>query len=176
MEGTRATVLAFLIVAMTFTTSMAAVARFGAIFPTNRPRELSAMRLALEYVNEKGLVPGVTLEYILGTAESLNHFEMVLEACEQADKGILTILGPHGSSQVKATQLVSSSLHIPQISYAATDPYLANQEINKYLLRMSPSDATQGLALAQLIEHFGWSQMSIIMSTDDFGELLFHRS
>ncbi|XP_078611649.1 glutamate receptor ionotropic, kainate 2-like [Branchiostoma floridae x Branchiostoma japonicum] len=169
MEGTRATVLAFLIVAMTFTTSMAAVARFGAIFPTNRPRELSAMRLALEYVNEKGLVPGVTLEYILGTAESLNHFEMVLKACEQADDGILTILGPHGSSQVKATQLVSSSLHIPQISYAATDPYLANQEINKYLLRMSPSDATQGLALAQLIEHFGWSQMSIIMSTDDFG-------
>ncbi|CAH1273266.1 GRIK2 [Branchiostoma lanceolatum] len=169
MEGARAVFLVSLMFAMTFTRSMAADALFGAIFPTNRLRELSAMRLAVEYVNEKGIVPGVTLEYLLSTAETLSHFEMVLKGCRQAEKGIVAMLGPHGSSQVKATQLVSSSLHIPQISYAATDPYLANQEINEYLLRMSPSDATQGLALVELIEHFGWGQMSIIMSTDAFG-------
>eukprot|EP00058_Branchiostoma_floridae_P005508 XP_002590996.1 hypothetical protein BRAFLDRAFT_119091 [Branchiostoma floridae] len=136
---------------------------------TDDPVDSSALRLAVEYVNENNLVPSVTLEYTENSTDTLAFFDMIRQGCVQASKSIVAVIGPRLSSQVKATSPVSSGLSLPQIAPDATDPTLDNLRQFPMLLRMSWPDSVLGVALVDLVEHFGWDHVSIFVSNDDYG-------
>eukprot|EP00058_Branchiostoma_floridae_P025694 XP_002611184.1 hypothetical protein BRAFLDRAFT_88417 [Branchiostoma floridae] len=102
--------------------------RFGALSVSNFPAASSALRLAVEYVNENQLVPNVI-----------------------------------------ASSLVSTGLSLPQIAPEATDPTLGNSQQFPQLVRISWPDSVLSKALIDLLEHFGWDQMSIFVSNDAYG-------
>ena len=85
--------------------------------------------------------------------------------------GVVAIVGPFMSSDVKYTQPYFSGLHIPQFAPVATDPTFSSIPANfPYLVRMSPSDIVQCKALAGLIEYFNWTQFALLVSKDDYGK------
>ena len=47
-----------------------------------------------------------------------------IAACWQVEKGVMTIVGARSSTATKAISLVSTALHIPQITPTATNPQL----------------------------------------------------
>lgn len=85
--------------------------------------------------------------------------------------GVVAIVGPFMSSDVKYTQPYFSGFHIPQFAPVATDPTFSSIPANfPYLVRMSPSDIVQCKALAGLIEYFNWTQFALLVSKDDYGK------
>ncbi|XP_066287209.1 glutamate receptor ionotropic, kainate 2-like [Branchiostoma lanceolatum] len=141
----------------------------SALSVSDFPAASSALRLAVEYVNEKQLVPNVTLEYIEYTTTSLDFLDMIQYECFQASQGVVAVMGPSLSSQVKATSPVSTGLSLPQISPEALDPTLGNAQQYPQLVRISWPDSVLSRALIDLLEHFSWDQMSIFVSNDDYG-------
>ncbi|KAI8506510.1 hypothetical protein Bbelb_159370 [Branchiostoma belcheri] len=143
--------------------------QFGVLSLSDFPAASSAMKLAVEYVNEKQLVPNVTLQYIENTTASLTSLDLIKDECFQASRGVVTIIGPMTSSQVKASSPVSSGLSLPRIVPEATDPTLENTRQYRQLVRISWPDSVLSKALIDLLEHFSWDQMSLLVSNDDFG-------
>lgn len=85
-------------------------------------------------------------------------------------QGVVAIIGPAMSSDVKHTQPYFAGFHIPQFAPVATDPTFSSMPANfPYLLRMSPSDTVQCQALAGIIEHYNWTQFALLTSKDDYG-------
>ena len=95
----------------------------------------------------------------------------LVSANQLISEGVIAIIGPRTSTAVKAMYPLCSKFHIPQISASATDPdffYKFNQY--KFLLRMSPTDTRQSLAMRDLIAHFKWERMGILTSATDYGK------
>ncbi|KAI8508544.1 hypothetical protein Bbelb_136430, partial [Branchiostoma belcheri] len=142
----------------------------GALYDGESPTDRTAVRLAVEFVNNRtDILPATRIRIVEGTVVMLANLDSVLTVCHQAEKGVATFIGPGSSSSVKTTQLVSAGLAIPQIAPIATDPMLDNPEKYPYLLRMSAPDTVQSRALVDLVNEFGWQQMSILVSRDDYG-------
>ncbi|XP_078700017.1 uncharacterized protein LOC144926857 [Branchiostoma floridae x Branchiostoma belcheri] len=162
------TVVLFLVTAASFVTADRVV-QFGALSVSDFPAASSALKLAVEYVNENQLVPNVTLEYIENTTTSLAFLDLIQHECYQASHGVVAIMGPILSSQVKATSSVSTGLSLPQIAPEATDPTLGNAQQYPQLVRISWPDSVLSKAFFDLLEHFSWDQMSTFVSNDDYG-------
>ncbi|XP_078603373.1 glutamate receptor ionotropic, kainate 2-like [Branchiostoma floridae x Branchiostoma japonicum] len=144
--------------------------RIGALYDGESPTDRTAVRLAVEFVNNRtDILPATRIRIVEGTVVMLANLDSVLTVCHQAEKGVATFVGPGSSSSVKTTQLVSAGLAIPQIAPIATDPMLDNSEKYPYLLRMSAPDTVQSRVLVDLVNEFGWQQMSILVSRDDYG-------
>ena len=110
-----------------------------------------------------------TLNYILIPIPyiSLNFFP----AQYLIHQGVVAVVGPAMSSDVKYTQPYFSGFHVPQFAPVATDPTFSFTPANfPYLVRLSPSDTVQCKALAGLIEYFNWTQFALLMSKDDYGK------
>ncbi|XP_066275462.1 glutamate receptor 2-like [Branchiostoma lanceolatum] len=144
--------------------------QFSALSVSDFPAASSALKIAVEYVNEKQLVPNVILDYTENTTTtSLDFLHMIQNECFQASQGVVAVIGPVLSSQVKATSPVSTGLSLPQIAPEATDPTLGNAQQYPQLVRISWPDSVLSKALIDLLEHFSWDQMSIFVSNDDYG-------
>ncbi|XP_066286903.1 glutamate receptor ionotropic, kainate 2-like isoform X1 [Branchiostoma lanceolatum] len=154
----------------TFAVLVPSEVRIGALYDGESPTDRTAVRLAVEFVNNRtDILPATRIRIVEGTVVMLANLDSVLTVCHQAEKGVATFIGPGSSSSVKTTQLVSAGLAIPQIAPIATDPMLDNPEKYRYLLRMSAPDTVQSRALVDLVNEFGWQQMSILVSRDDYG-------
>ncbi|XP_078618356.1 glutamate receptor 2-like [Branchiostoma floridae x Branchiostoma japonicum] len=166
---TRLCNAAFLLVAAASLATASTTVRFGALSDSAFPAASSALRIAVEYVNENNVIPGVVLEYIENTTTSLAFLDMIQHECLQASQGVVAVMGPILSSQVKATSPVSTGLSLPQIAPEAADPTLGNAQQYPQLVRISWPDSVLSRALIDLLEHFSWDQMSIFVSNDDYG-------
>ncbi|XP_078692966.1 taste receptor type 1 member 1-like [Branchiostoma floridae x Branchiostoma belcheri] len=145
------------------------IVRFGVLSLSDFPAASSAVKLAVEYVNEKQLVPNVTLQYIENTTVSLTSLDLIQQECFQASQSVMAIIGPTTSSQVKASSAVGSGLFLPHIAPEAYDPTLQNAQQYPQLVRISWPNSVISKTLVDLLEHFSWDQMSILVSNDDFG-------
>ena len=88
--------------------------------------------------------------------------------CDLLAQNVVAIISMGTSDQVAIEADLVSSLNIPLISVAATNPFLKANSRNT-LLRMSPPDSFQGYAIYQLLKHFKWNEFSMLMSSDNFG-------
>ncbi|KAI8506505.1 hypothetical protein Bbelb_159320 [Branchiostoma belcheri] len=145
------------------------IVRFGVLSLSDFPAASSAMKLAVEYVNEKQLVPNVTLQYIENSTVSLSSLDLIQQECFQASQSVMAIIGPTTSSQVKASSPVGSGLFLPHIAPEAYDPTLQNAQQYPQLVRISWPNSVFSKTLVDLLEHFSWDQMSVLVSDDDFG-------
>ncbi len=71
---------------------------------------------------------------------------------------------------IPIAQSVSAVVGVPQISGASTSPVITTLEDNDFLFRTVPSDAGQGVALAQVTKERGIDTAAIMYVNNDYGK------
>lgn len=84
------------------------------------------------------------------------------------EKDVVTIIGPQSSGIAHVISHVVNELHVPLLSFAATDPTLSALEY-PYFLRTTHSDYFQMYAIADVLEYYGWREVIAIFVDDDNG-------
>lgn len=122
---------------------------------------------AASYINRQayGYLPPKTQISLLIFPNS-SASDVILSAVPLVNYGVIGVLGAVSSTSSTLVQNVVSKFMIPQISPAATSPSLSNSPT---FLRTVPSDIFQATAMIALAKRNGWSEISIITSTDTYG-------
>lgn len=81
---------------------------------------------------------------------------------------MVAIIGPQSSGIAHVISHVVNELHMPLLSFGATDPTLSALQYT-YFLRTTQNDYFQMYAIADLITYFGWREVIAIFVDDDYG-------
>ncbi|XP_066430858.1 vomeronasal type-2 receptor 26-like [Eleutherodactylus coqui] len=63
-----------------------------------------------------------------------------------------------------------TSIKLDRISYGASDPSLSDRLLYPHVFRMVQNNHIHNMAISELMEHFGWTWVGIIVSNDETGE------
>ncbi|GJN11584.1 hypothetical protein PR202_ga29785 [Eleusine coracana subsp. coracana] len=83
-------------------------------------------------------------------------------------KGVISVLGPQSSAIAHVISHAVNELHVPLISFAASDPTLSSLEY-PYFVRATLSDYYQMVAIASIINQYQWKEVIAIYVDDDYG-------
>uniref|UniRef100_A0A8C4SGU0 Extracellular calcium-sensing receptor-like n=1 Tax=Erpetoichthys calabaricus TaxID=27687 RepID=A0A8C4SGU0_ERPCA len=141
------------------------------------------MVFAIEEINKDlTLLPNITLGYSL--YDNCMHLPVALRAAVALVSGldevisdvscegmppVLAIVGDPASTNTIAISRITSLFHIPLVSYYATCPCLSNKKEYPSFFRTIPSDTFQVKAMVEIIKHYGWTWVGILVSNDDYG-------
>lgn len=84
------------------------------------------------------------------------------------EKDVVAIIGPQSSGIAHVISHMVDELHVPLLSFGATDPTLAALQF-PFFLRTTQSDYFQMSAIAHLVEYYGWREVIAIFVDDDYG-------
>ena len=131
----------------------------------------NAVALAASHVNRAGGVQGASM-LIVSRDTAVNPVQGVDSARALVDvENAVAIVGALSSG---VTIAVASSVTIPQervlISGASTAPSITVLEDNDFVFRTTPSDAAQGVVLANLAIEEGYKTAGIIYLNNAYGE------
>ena len=131
----------------------------------------NSVALAANHVNRAGGVQGASM-LIISRDTAVNPVQGVDSARALVDvENAVAIVGALSSG---VTIAVASSVTVPQerllISGASTAPAITVLEDNDFLFRTAPSDAAQGVVLANLANDEGYKTAGIIYLNNAYGE------
>ncbi|XP_021907183.1 glutamate receptor 3.4-like isoform X2 [Carica papaya] len=92
----------------------------------------------------------------------------LLELLKLMENEVVAAIGPQSSGIAHVISHVVNELHVPLLSFAATDPTLNSLQY-PYFLRTTQSDYYQMYAIADLVEYYGWREVVAIFVDDDYG-------
>ncbi|XP_042419039.1 glutamate receptor 3.4-like isoform X1 [Zingiber officinale] len=143
----------------------------GALFTFNSiigRAAMPAIEQAVADVNrDSTILAGITLN-VIKQDTNCSGFVGTVEALQLMEKNVIAVVGPQSSGIGHVISHVVNELHVPLVSFAATDPTLSPLEY-PYFIRATHSDAFQMNAVADLVEHFGWREVTAIFFDDDYG-------
>ncbi|CAM0909460.1 unnamed protein product [Alopecurus aequalis] len=84
------------------------------------------------------------------------------------ERNVVAIIGPQSSGIGHVISHVVNELHVPLLSFAATDPTLSASEY-PYFLRSTISDYFQMHAVASIVDYYQWKEVTAIFVDDDYG-------
>ncbi|KAM4567022.1 extracellular calcium-sensing receptor-like [Odontesthes bonariensis] len=142
------------------------------------------MAYAIDEINKNSnLLPNVTLGYslydncgalVIGFSGALSLVSgrdeqfLLQENCS----GIPPVLGVVGDSYSTFSIAMSNVLGLfkmPIVSYFSTCSCLSDRQRFPSFFRTIPSDAFQVRAMIQILKHFGWTWVGLLVSDDDYG-------
>ncbi|XP_067363923.1 extracellular calcium-sensing receptor-like [Channa argus] len=142
------------------------------------------MAFAIDEINKNSnLLPNVTLGYtlydncgalIIGLSGALSLASgqeeqfMLQENCSGTPP-VLGIVGDSYSTFSIAISHVLSLYKMPIVSYFATCSCLTDRKQFPSFFRTIPSDAFQVRAMIQILKHFGWTWVGLVVTDDDYG-------
>ncbi|XP_077149229.1 extracellular calcium-sensing receptor-like [Ranitomeya variabilis] len=146
-------------------------------------RDVLGLMFALSEVNgSPNLLPNVTLGLSLvdtcmselrairgvmsllsGTANPIPDYDCYLQSVKAG------IVGDLLSALSLPIARILGVLHYPQISHGATLSSLSNKINFPSFFRTVPSNAFQNIALSQLVGHFGWTWVGMLVVDNDVG-------
>ncbi|XP_014913703.1 extracellular calcium-sensing receptor-like [Poecilia latipinna] len=147
-------------------------------------RQAQTMAFAVDEINRNSeLLPNVTLGYSLydncvklgiGFRAALalisgQEEEIVMEDNCSRSPPVLAIVGDSSSTRSIAISTVLGLYRVPMVSYFATCSCLSDRQKFPSFFRTIPSDAFQVNAMIQIIKHFGWTWVGLLISADDYG-------
>ncbi|KZV17708.1 glutamate receptor 3.4-like [Dorcoceras hygrometricum] len=91
-----------------------------------------------------------------------------IQAIQLMGRKVVAAIGPQSSGIAHVISSVVNELHIPLLSFGATDPTLSAIQY-PYFLRTTVSDYFQMHAITDLVEYFGWREVIAIYVDDDYG-------
>lgn len=155
---------------------------------------VEAMIQTIEKLNSnKNILPGVKIGYVI--CDSYNSIDRAFEIslmlqslrhkfnrigntsqsnCSCNEDDTQTIVGVIGGASSKISTSINYILNvfnILQISYSSTSPSLSDKFNFRTFFRTIPPDTYQAKALADIVRYFGWSYISTIATSDDYGRL-----
>ncbi|GFY97488.1 glutamate receptor 3.4 [Actinidia rufa] len=127
-----------------------------------------AIAAAVDDVNSDSTVlPGTKLNLLFHDTKC-SGFLGTIEALELMEKDVAAVIGPQSSGIAHIISHVVNELHVPLLSFSATDPTLSALQF-PYFLRTTQSDYFQMYAIADLVEFYGWREVITIFVDDDYG-------
>ncbi|XP_014835921.1 PREDICTED: extracellular calcium-sensing receptor-like [Poecilia mexicana] len=147
-------------------------------------RQAQTMAFAVDEINRNSeLLPNVTLGYSLydncvklgiGFRAALalisgQEEEIVMEDNCSRSPPVLAIVGDSSSTRSIAISTVLGLYRVPMVSYFATCSCLSDRQKFPSFFRTIPSDAFQVNAMIQIIKHFSWTWVGLLISADDYG-------
>ncbi|KAM8939624.1 vomeronasal type-2 receptor 26-like [Pelodytes ibericus] len=139
---------------------------------------------AIELLNASpDILPNITLGYhfydsCLDPSKAVKSVLQILSgprktvpnySCMDYNK-VAGFIGDHHSKTTIPIAQILGIYGFTQISYGATDYSLSDRRIYPHFFRMIQNYHTHYKMIAQLVKHFGWTWVGIIMSYDDSGE------
>ncbi|KAL2331832.1 hypothetical protein Fmac_019413 [Flemingia macrophylla] len=153
------------------TSSTPRVLRVGALFTLDSIIGRSAkpaLLAAFEDVNaNSSVLPGVKLEVVLHDT-NCSGFVGTMEALQLMEDEVVAAIGPQSSGIAHVISHVVNELHVPLISFGATDPSLSSLQY-PYFVRNTQSDYYQMYAIADLVDYYRWREVIAIFVDDDNG-------
>ncbi|KAF6175777.1 hypothetical protein GIB67_035904 [Kingdonia uniflora] len=129
---------------------------------------MPAIAAAVDDVNsDSSILAGTKLNAIIQDT-NCSGFIGIVQALQLMEKDVVAIIGPQSSGVAHVISEVVDELHVPLLSFAATDPSLSALQF-PYFLRVTQSDYFQMQAIADLVEHYGWKEVISIFVDDDYG-------
>ncbi|XP_061575486.1 extracellular calcium-sensing receptor-like [Cololabis saira] len=153
-------------------------------FDTLGFRHAMTMAFAIDEINKSSrLLPNVTLGYslydncgalVIGFSGALSlasgqEEQFPLQENCSGTPPVIGIVGDHYSTFSIAMANVLGLYKMPIVSYFATCSCLSNQQRFPTFFRTIPSDAFQVRAMIQILNHFGWTWVGLLVSDDDYG-------
>ncbi|KAG8640631.1 glutamate receptor 3.4 isoform X3 [Manihot esculenta] len=147
------------------------VVNVGALFTINSVigrAAKPALEAAVDDVNsDSSILPGTKLNLItLDT--NCSGFIGTMEALQLVENDVVAAIGPQSSGIAHVISHVVNELHVPLLSFGATDPTLSALQY-PYFLRTTQSDYFQMFAIADLVTYYGWREVIAIFVDDDYG-------
>ncbi|XP_059187867.1 extracellular calcium-sensing receptor-like [Centropristis striata] len=142
------------------------------------------MVFAVDEINRNSnLLPNVTLGYSLydncGTLVTGFRAALVLASGQEEQfllkencSGTPSVVGIVGDPYSTFSIAISSVLglfRLPMVSHYATCSCLSDRQRFPSFFRTIPSDAFQVRAMIQILKHFGWTWVGLLVSDDDYG-------
>ncbi|KAJ1080430.1 hypothetical protein NDU88_000634 [Pleurodeles waltl] len=156
--------------------------------PSQTYQGLQAMMFAVEEINHNNyLLPNTTLGFQIYDSCRVNQRSLqatlwmltgqekpVLNFCCQRELPLMGIIGDAGSSSSIVMARILGLYKFPQISYVSTSPLLSNRNQFPSFFRTITNDDLQAQGLAQLLVHFGWTWVGILVEDNDYGQQGYH--
>ncbi|KAK9053343.1 hypothetical protein SSX86_029976 [Deinandra increscens subsp. villosa] len=127
-----------------------------------------AIMAAVDDVNSDTSVLGDTQLNLILHDTNCSGFLGTIEALELMEKNVVAAIGPQSSTIAHVISHVVNELHVPLLSFGATDPTLAALQY-PYFIRTTQNDYHQMSAIADIIEYFEWKEVIAIFVDDDYG-------
>ncbi|CAN6200763.1 unnamed protein product [Urochloa humidicola] len=127
-----------------------------------------AIELAVDDVNaDRTVLVGTQLKLITQDT-NCSGFLGIIEALQLMEKNVVAVIGPQSSGIGHVISHVVNELHVPLLSFAATDPTLSASEY-PYFIRTTISDYFQMNAIASIVDYYQWKEVTAIFVDDDYG-------
>ncbi|KAG2613710.1 glutamate receptor 3.4-like isoform X1 [Panicum virgatum] len=127
-----------------------------------------AIELAVDDVNADRTVLAGTQLKLITQDTNCSGFLGTIEALQLMENNVVAVIGPQSSGIGHVISHVVNELHVPLLSFAATDPTLSASEY-PYFIRTTISDYFQMNAVASIVEHYQWKEVTAIFVDDDYG-------
>lgn len=136
------------------------------------PHMADGAEMAFREVSESGLFLGgqsITPVRADSTCVDSSAAQAAAERMISSD-GVVAIMGADCSGVTMAVlQNVAMSAGVPMISPSATSPAFTTTESNGLFFRTAPSDARQGVVLAEIVMERGFSEVAVTYTNNDYG-------
>ena len=132
---------------------------------------LKGIKLALDQINAAGGVLGSPIQVV--EADDQTSAQPAIDAAQRLVnvEKVAAIIGALGSGiTIPVATTVTVPSKIPQISPASTAPTITTLDDNDFLFRTVPSDAFQGVALAQITREEKLDRLAVIYINNDYGQ------
>ncbi|TVR57911.1 MAG: amino acid ABC transporter substrate-binding protein [Candidatus Competibacteraceae bacterium] len=150
--------------------------RIGALVPTTGDLQLygetslNGIRLAVEEINAAGGVLGQPISLRVGDTQTSPQAGVDTAQRMATLDGVHAFVGALASGvTIPVAQSVSRVQGLAQISGASTSPVITTLDDGDFLFRTVPSDAYQGVALAEIALAEGYKNLAILYINNDYG-------
>ncbi len=132
---------------------------------------LNGVRLAIDEINRAGGVLGAPVTLAVGDTQTKPQAGVDAAHKLVGLEKVQAIVGALASGvTAPVAQSVSRGAGIPQVSSASTSPVLTGLDDGDMLFRTVPSDAFQGIALAQVAMEKGVGDVAVVYNNNDYGQ------
>ncbi|XP_033833107.1 extracellular calcium-sensing receptor-like [Periophthalmus magnuspinnatus] len=144
-------------------------------------RFAQTMIFAIEEINQKGLLPNISIGYRIydncgSTLKSMRSVMGLMNggAAESSDRcsgqaSVHAVIGESESSSTVILSRTTGPFELPVISHSATCECLSNRKEYPSFFRTIASDLHQSRALAYLVKYFGWTWVGTVNSDSEYG-------
>ncbi|KAL5216133.1 hypothetical protein ABZP36_007534 [Zizania latifolia] len=143
----------------------------GALFTFNstigRVAKVAITAAVNDINNDSTILPGTKLDVQMQDSHC-NGFLGIVQSLQFMERDTVAIIGPQSSAIAHVISHVASELKVPLMSFAATDPTLSSLQY-QFFVRTTVSDQFQMASVADLVEYYGWKQVTTIFMDDDYG-------
>uniref|UniRef100_A0ACD5V3I2 Uncharacterized protein n=3 Tax=Avena sativa TaxID=4498 RepID=A0ACD5V3I2_AVESA len=143
----------------------------GALFTFNstigRVAKIAMAAAVGDINNDPSILPGTKLVVQMRDS-NCSGFVGIVQALQFMEKDTVAIIGPQSSVLAHVVSHVANELQVPMLSFAATDPTLAPLQF-PFFVRATHSDHFQMASVADIVNYYGWKEVTAIYIDDDYG-------